>query len=232
MNFKFKAVIVLILTLIILVINSSFIYVQGQVDMFEKLLSNSNIEVSEYSVTATFNSDSQGMDACKEIIRKASTTLGEMEYTVNDEDEFSNIIFSNEIYKGSITSTPYKDKNIVVITVIKKEKENRTKELKSKLSEILSHVNSRITYSQCIKGKILNNNLDEVNNFVMNELEQSKAKNINKAKLYNGYSIICNTNLYDSKKVGTMDVDFHCAVVKYSSGCYLVMGTPEITLDY
>jgi hypothetical protein len=155
-----------------------------------------------------------------------------MEYTVNDEDEFSNIIFSNEIYKGSITSTPYKDKNIVVITVIKKEKENRTKELKSKLSEILSHVNIRITYSQCIKGKILNNNLDEVNNFVMNELEQSKAKNINKAKLYNGYSIICNTNLYDSKKVGTMDVDFHCAVVKYSSGCYLVMGTPEITLDY
>ncbi len=232
MNFKFKAVIVLILTLIILVINSSFIYVQGQVDMFEKLLSNSNIEVSEYSVTATFNSDSQGMDACKEIIRKASATLGEMEYTVNDEDKFSNIIFSNEIYKGSITSTPYKDKNIVVITVIKKEKENRTKELKSKLSEILSHVNSRITYSQCIKGKILNNNLDEVNNFVMNELEQSKAKNINKAKLYNGYSIICNTNLYDSKKVGTMDVDFHCAVVKYSSGCYLVMGTPEITLDY
>ncbi|WP_017413505.1 hypothetical protein [Clostridium tunisiense] len=232
MNFKFKAVIVLILTLIILVINSSFIYVQGQVDMFEKLLSNSNIEVSEYSVTATFNSDSQGMNACKEIIRKASTTLGEMEYTVNDEDEFSNIIFSNEIYKGSITSTPYKDKNIVVITVIKKEKENRTKELRSKLSEILSHVNSRITYSQCIKGKILNNNLDEVNNFVMNELEQSKAKNINKAKLYNGYSIICNTNLYDSKKVGTMDVDFHCAVVKYSSGCYLVMGTPEITLDY
>lgn len=232
MNFKFKAVIVLILTLIILVINSSFIYVQGQVDMFEKLLSNSNIEVSEYSVTATFNSDSQGMDACKEIIRKASTTLGEMEYTLNDKDEFSNIIFSNEIYKGSITSTPYKDKNIVVITVIKKEKENRTKELKSKLSEILSHVNSRITYSQCIKGKILNNNLDEVNNFVMNELEQSKAKNINKAKLYNGYSIICNTNLYDSKKVGTMDVDFHCAVVKYSSGCYLVMGTPEITLDY
>lgn len=232
MNFKFKAVIVSILTLIILVINSSFIYVQGQVDMFEKLLSNSNIEVSEYSVTATFNSHSQGMDACKEIIRKASTTLGEMEYTVNDKDEFSNIIFSNEIYKGSITSTPYKDKNIVVITVIKKEKENRTKELKSKLSEILSHVNSRITYSQCIKGKILNNNLDEVNNFVMNELEQSKAKNINKAKLYNGYSIICNTNLYDSKKVGTMDVDFHCAVVKYSSGCYLVMGTPEITLDY
>lgn len=232
MNFKFKAVIVLILTLIILVINSSFIYVQGQVDMFEKLLSNRNIEVSEYSVTATFNSDSQGMDACKEIIRKASTTLGEMEYTVNDKDEFSNIIFSNEIYKGSITSTPYKDKSIVVITVIKKEKENKTKELKGKLSEILSHVNSRITYSQCIKGKILNNNLDEVNNFVMNELEQSKAKNINKAKLYNGYSIICNTNLYDSKKVGTMDVDFHCAVVKYSSGCYLVMGTPEITLDY
>jgi len=212
------------------VINSSFIYVQGQVDMFEKLLSNRNIEVSEYSVTATFNSDSQGMDACKEIVRKASATLGKMEYTVNDKDEFSNIIFSNEIYKGSITSTPYKDKNVVVITVIKKEKENRTKELKSKLSEILSHVNSRITYSQCIKGKILNNNLDEVNNFVMNELEQSK--NINKAKLYNGYSIICNTNLYDSKKVGNMDVDFHCAVVKYSSGCYLVMGTPEITLDY
>ncbi|WP_291569449.1 hypothetical protein [Clostridium sp. UBA4548] len=232
MNYKFKTVIVLILTLIILVINSSFIYVQGQVDMFEKLLSNRNIEVSEYSVTATFNSDSQGMDACKEIVRKASATLGKMEYTVNDKDEFSNIIFSNEIYKGSITSTPYKDKNVVVITVIKKEKENRTKELKSKLSEILSHVNSRITYSQCIKGKILNNNLDEVNNFVMNELEQSKAKNINKAKLYNGYSIICNTNLYDSKKVGNMDVDFHCAVVKYSSGCYLVMGTPEITLDY
>ena len=232
MKFKFKTVKVLIITLVILTFNTNFLYAKGQVDMFEKLLSNKNIEVTEYSVTATFKANSQGFDTCDIILNRVSTIFGEMEYTKTNEGEFNNIVFLNEDYRGTITSTAYNNENIFTITIIKKDKENKTKELKSKLSEILSHINSRITYSQCIKGKILNNNLDEINNYVMDTLEQGKVKNINRAKLYNGYSIICNTNLYSSKKVGAVDVDFHCAVVKYSSGCYLVMGTPEITLDY
>ena len=232
MKFNFKFIIFILLTLSITLTNKGFLYAKENNDIFNKLLSKGDVMVTEYSVTATFNSKENDDVLCKEIINRASNVLGNLEYTSTDENGLVTISFSSEFYKGSIVSRPYNGEFIVNVTIIKRENKNNTKELQGKLSEILSHVNSRMNYSQCIKGKILNNNLDEINKFVIDTLEQNKAENINTAKLYNGYSTICNAKLYNSKKIGGLDIDFQCAVVKYSSGCYLIMGTPEITLAY
>jgi hypothetical protein len=232
MKFRFKMLLTIVLTLIISISNSRFLFAKEKVDVFEEVFSNNNIEISEYCVTATFKTNLSKTQTWKDVLEKTSTILGDMEYTITDKDEFTNIVFINENYNGTINSTYYGGENIILITVNKKDNKNKTKELQGKLSEILSHVNSIITYSQSIKGKILNNDLDEMNKFVLDTLEKNKSENINTAKLYNGYSNIANTNLYNSKKIGNLDIDIHCAVVKYSSGCYLIMGTPEITLDY
>lgn len=232
MKLKFKFMIFILLTFSLALTNKGILYAKENNDLFNKLLSQDDIMITECSVTATFNSKEKDIILCKEISSNVSNILGHMEYTSTDENGLVTISFSNELYKGSIVSRPYNGESIVSITVIKKENKNNTKELQGKLSEILSQVNSRMNYSQCIKGKILNNNLDEMNKFVIDTLEQNKAENVNTAKLYNGYSTICNAKLYNSKKIGGLDIDFQCAVVKYSSGCYLIMGTPEITLAY
>jgi hypothetical protein len=229
---KFKVLLTIALTLIISVFNNSLLFAKENVDIFQEVFSNENIEVCEYSVNATFKASITETQLLEEILERTSTILGEMEYTITDKAGFTNITFLNENHNGIINSTHYDGENIITVTVIKKDNKNKTKELQGKLSEILSHVNSRITYSQSIKGKILNNSLDEMNKFVLDTLEKNKSENINTAKLYNGYSNVANTKLYNSKKVGDKDIDIHCAVVKYSSGCYLIMGTPEITLDY
>lgn len=232
MKCKFKVLLTILLTLVISISNNSIFLAKEKVDIFDVIFSNENIEVSKYSVTATFKTSFSDAGVSKDILNRICTILGNMEYTIEDKDGFTNIVFLNEDYEGTINSTSYDGENIITVTVIKEDTENKTKELQGKLSEILSHVNSRIIYSQCIKGKVLSNNLDEINKFVLDTLGQNKAENINTAKLYNGYSNIANTKLYNSKKIGNLDIDFHCAVVKYSSGCYIIMGTPEITLDY
>lgn len=232
MKFKFKVLLTIFLAFIISMFNNRYLFARERVDIFDEILSNRNIAVSKYSVTGTFKSSLSENGLVKDILQRTCTILGNVEYTVEYNNEFINISFVSEEYEGSINSTPYYGENIITVTIIKEDNENNTKELQGKLSEILSHINSRITYSQSIKGKILNNNLEEINKFVLDILDENKAKNINTAKLHNGYSTISNTNFYESKKVGNMDIDFHYAVVKYSSGCYLIMGTPEITLDY
>lgn len=232
MQSKIKIMVIIILALSITMLNVDFLYAKERVDIFDMMLSQDNIVVTEYSVTATFASDEVNTEVCKDIFDRVRANLGDMEYTNSSKGEFSSIEFADSIYTGIITATPYNEQYIVTITISKKDTNNKTKELQGKLSEILSHVNSRISYSQCIKGKILNNTLDEVNKFVIDTLKKNKAENINTAKLYNGYSTISNTKLYDSKNIGGKDIDFSCAVVKYSSGCYLIMGTPEITLAY
>ena len=97
---------------------------------------------------------------------------------------------------------------------------------------ILSPISSKVEYSLYVKSKILNGTIDETRDVVLKQLYLNKAQNIDEVEISNGYSIISNTNLYDKEIILGEEIDFNCAIVRYSSGCYLIMGTPVIRITY
>ncbi|MEG1256488.1 hypothetical protein [Clostridium sp.] len=229
-----KLLIITMLALTVINFNNKISYGNDNVDMFKEVLKNVDVSTEEYMVEGSFYSEEKPENIYNNIIKNIENIMGQVEFKNEDSNSFK-ISFNNKDYNGKIIILPYKQGYEVVLSIsicglnldIDEEEQ-----LSGRISEILSPINSSVEYSLCVKSKILSNTIEEVKDTVLNQLKLYKAQNIDKVKISNGYSIISNTNIYDEKIILGKAIDFNCAIVKYSSGCYLIMGTPEITVTY
>lgn len=154
--------------------------------------------------------------------------------TVNEIERLNKELLEN--YKmiclnSSENSLEFYDKNkLIHVFGHDKEKESKieieiisnNKEKNYKLMEDLTHLQnsngSKIRYFQYIKGKI--NSVDSGINNIKNN---SNLKNIEIIEIYNGY---VGTAEYNKRN----KISF--AINNYDTGCYLIIGTPEIFATY
>lgn len=229
-----KLIIMIACTLIIVTLNDKTFYGRDNVDMFNEILKVVETSTEEYVVEGSFYSNESKEDTYNKIILNIERVMGQVSGNYKGTSSFI-IDFNNKKYNGIVSMIPYKDEYNVVLSIsicgsdldIEDERQ-----LKSKITEVLSPLSSRLEYSLYVKSKILGNTIDEVKDAVLGQLKLYKAQNIDKVNISNGYSIISNTSLYEKKVILGKDIDFNCAIVKYSSGCYLIMGTPEIKVTY
>lgn len=229
-----KLFIMLMLTLFIVIINDKTFYGGNNVDMFNEILKNVESSTEEYVVEGSFYSDENKEDIYNNIVINIEKVMGQVNPQYNGDNSFE-IDYNNKKYSGCVSMIPYKGGYNVVLNIsicgFNLEIEDE-KQLRSEITEVLSPISSVAEYSLYVKSKILSNTIDEVKDEVLNQLKIYNAQNIDEVKISNGYSIISNTNLYEKKVILGKDIDFNCAIVKYSSGCYLIMGTPEIKVTY
>jgi hypothetical protein len=140
--------------------------------------------------------------------------------------------FGKDNLKGYIETIHYENHNIVTINLVKKDDKNSLKELKDKLEQCLNNKKVNVKYFMYLKSKMKDDNIQYANKNIVKLLKYYGAVNINTVSLQNGYSTTAYTKRYEPIESNGKKMDFNYAVCKYSSGNYIIIGTPEIIVTY
>lgn len=231
----YRKLFVEVLVLIFILISSKEIfYGYDKSTLLDGIFKNVDSSVQEYNIVGSFYTKYTKEDVYKEIINKIENIIGQVDINSEDICKFTINKRENE-YVGNISIFPYKNEYKVVLSISicgENLNDSDKSELKTKVRKVLSDFSSNVEYSLCVKSKILNNTIDEVRSIVHNNLRLFEIENTDEVKLNNGYSIIGYTGSLNKRIILGKNIDFNCAIVKYSSGCYLIIGEPEITINY
>lgn len=223
-----------ILTMLFILVSSSNFYGYEQRDIVEEILKSIEVSIKEYKAVGSFYTVKSKDEIYEDIVEQLINVSGQVE--INSEDKYKfQINNSKNKWLGDILILPYKDEYKVTLSISIYGENldiDERRKLETKVRKVLSIYGSDVEYSLCVKSEITNNTMDEVKEVIINNLSLFKSKNTDEVKINNGYSIIGNTGRYNKRTILGNDIDFNCAIVKYSSGCYLIMGEPEITISY
>lgn len=225
----------IIINVLIIIFASGIFYVKPNTDIFKVLINDMNGKIEQFNVTAEFYSNNDDKSMYIDLLDRINFDFGQVNYKITENDSVITIDFTNEKYDGKIELYKIQEKLKGKVSIIENGSNleySNLEKLKVKISNALSYIDNSIEYSQCIKVKVSKGTIDEYKDLVLDTLSVSESQNINTVKIYNGYSILADTGLYKKKNIFGTDIDFQCALVDYSSGCYLIMGSPEITLAY
>jgi hypothetical protein len=126
----------------------------------------------------------------------------------------------------------YENHNVVTVNIIKHDNSNSLEDLRNKLEKYIGNKYSNVRYFQYLKCKMQSGDVYSTNKQILKLLKDHRASNINTIDLENGYSTTAYTKQYDSIQSNGKLIDFNYAVCKYSSGNYIIIGTPEILVTY
>lgn len=219
----------LISTIILLM--TGFSLTKKNSDIFEDILKRTNSCPEEYGITAEFTTDENRENICDDILKMLDFYDGWYTNTLNTEQAYC-VEFRKNNVSGYIETMHYENHSIVTINIIKKDNKNSLEELKNKLQECLEDKKVTVKYYMYLKSKMPNDNIDLTNKEILRTLKEDGATNINTISLQNGYSTTAYTKRYDSIESNGEKIDFNYAVCKYSSGSYIIIGTPEIMVIY
>lgn len=231
----YKKIFIGILTVLFIVISEgNNFYGYGQRNIAEEILKGTEVSIKEYKVVGNFYTYESKDKVYDEIINGMINIIGQVKINQEDKNKFE-MNYGENRCTGDISILPYKDKFKATLSIsicgenLKFQEKNI---IKTKVMNVLSIFGSNVEYSLCVKSKIMNDTIDEVKNTIIENLRIYKAENTDEVKINNGYSIVGYTGMYNKKVILGKNIDFNCAIVKYSSGCYLIMGEPEITISY
>ncbi|MCY6369813.1 YwmB family TATA-box binding protein [Clostridium ganghwense] len=230
---KNNKLIILLLIVCAMLLNYKISYAYKKIDIFNSILSETNGEIVEYGLKARFKTYKNGQESCNYFLDKIN--INSTNYKIKGSKDKSNycIEFSDESSKGYIEFLRGKDKNTVVIQILKKDNKNELLKLKNEIKDISSPISDdEIIYYQYLKAKLPCNNLDEMNKKIVYLLKNKGTENLHSIKINNGFSTSAYTKRYKPIKNKGKFMDLNFALCKYSSGNYIVIGTPEIVMSY
>lgn len=221
--------VLLIFTIIALM--SGFSLANKNSDLFDDIVKRTNSNIVECGITAEFTTDENREDICNYILKKLDFYDGWNTNVLKSQEAYC-VEFGKNNVNGYIEIMYYENHSIVTINIVKKDSKNSLEELKSKLQQSLSDKNVNVKYFMYLKSKMPNDNIKFANEEILKLLKQYGVININTISLQNGYSTTAYTRKYDSIESNGEKVDFNYAVCKYSSGSYIIIGTPELIITY
>lgn len=223
--------VLIIITSIIVISLNNFSSARKNTDLFNEILILTNSTTTEYGITSTFNTESSNDDIPNYVL-KSFGFCGKFDKKELKDRRGYCIEFGDNYLNGYIETIKYEDHNVVTVNVVKRDNKNNLEDLKNNLQKCLKDKKINAKYFEYLKAKSTNVNIEEINNQVLSLLKNYRAVNINTISLENGYSTIAYTKNYDSIQSNNKTIDFNCAVCKYSSGSYVIIGTPELIVTY
>lgn len=210
---------------------NDFSKAQKNIDLFNDILMITNSSTVEYGITSTFNIEENNDDVINCILKKFNF------YDKLNKRELKNakgycIEFGDNNTNGYIETIRYENHNVITVNIVKEDSENNMEDLKTKLQECLKDKKINAKYFQYLKAKAASKDIEDINNKILTLLKSHRAANVNTINLENGYSTTAYTKQYDSIQSDSKMIDFNYAVCKYSSGSYVIIGTPELIVTY
>ena len=200
-------------------------------DLFDDILKKTNSKTIEYGVTAVFSTDENRESVCNDILKKLDFYDGWNTNVLKNEQAYC-VEFGKNNINGYIEIMHYENHNVVTINIVKKDDKNSLGELKNKLQLCLADKKVSVKYFMYLKSKMENNDIEITNKEIVKILKGNGVTDINSVSLENGYTTTAYTKRYDSIESNGKLIDFNYAVCKYSSGSYIIIGTPEIIVTY
>lgn len=208
----------------------NFSFAKKNTDIINEIVVETEASVTEYGVRSCIKTDNDGETFSLEIFRKLNI-WGLNTNVVKDKNLFC-IEFNNESINGYIENMKYENYNIVTINIIEKGTVNGIAKLRTAIEKALGDYSSKAKYYQYLKAEIPNKDISKTNENIKNLLKGYGAVNINTIDIDNGFSTIAYTKRYPVIRNNGKYMDFNYAVCSYSSGNYIIIGTPIIISTY
>jgi len=236
----------IVLSFIILQINVKLTSAQEKVNLFDAILLQTKAKIVEYGLKTTFTTTEDSEQVCNYLIESLELNSKEIKLNSSEDENSYCIEFSGVNIQGYIEGLKYSNKalkhdneNNITINISKIGKENGLVSLKNKVRDSIGNRGKDIKYFQYIKARIGDisakagiENIYGVNDGIIKLLNLRGAENIETVNLNNGLSTIAYTKKYDEKVTNNKLIDFNYAICNYSSGRYIIIGTPEIIITY
>lgn len=149
----------------------------------------------------------------------------------NDNTYCINIIGTN--INGYIESTRKSSGYSINLELIIRDSKNNLDNLVSEIKNIDLFKNNGVKVFRYMKVKAENTeNIEIINNKIIDFLKSRHAGNISTIKLNDAYSTTAYMGNEDYIVRGNKAADINIAVCRYSSGTYIIIGTPEIIISY
>jgi len=232
----------IVLSIIILRVNVKFINAQEGVNLFDEILFVSKSKAVEYGLKTSFMTDENPKEICNKLIESLELNNKGIKLVRTEDEDSYNIEFSGINIEGYIEGLKYNnealkndEKNNITINISKKMNENGLEALKNKVMNSIEGQGKDIKCFEYLKAKIDNSSslaVDDINDAIIKNLKSHGAKNIDTVSINNGLSTIAYTKKYDEELIGNKLIDLNYAICNYSSGRYIIIGTPEIIIAY
>lgn len=200
-------------------------------DLFKDILKNTDSKVVESGIKVVFTTDKSRENVSDDILKSLDFYDGQSDLVLKNEQTYC-VEFGKNNINGYIEIMQYENHNVVTVNIVKYDNKSSLEELRNKLQKYIGSKYSNIKYYQYLKCKMQSGDIYTVNKQILQLLKNHRASNIDTVDLENGYSTTAYTNQYDSIESNGKLVDFNYAVTKYSSGNYIIIGTPEILVTY
>lgn len=239
MKRKSIALLCIVLSLIILQINIRVSSAQEEVNLFDEIILQTKSKTVEYGLATSFKTIEEPKEVCNYLITALELNCKEIKLNYIENESSYCVEFSGKNVEGYIDAIRYYNDNVIKINISKTGNENGLVPLKDKVSDAIGYRGKDIKYFQYLKAKIQESNTNEgiesiyaVNQRIIEVLKNNGSKNIETVSIKNGLSTVAYTKKYQEKVNNNKLMDFNYAVCNYSSGRYIIIGTPEIITTY
>ncbi|SKA81237.1 TATA-box binding [Clostridium sp. USBA 49] len=223
---------ILVLILIILFggINKNLSFAKKNINFFNEILTKVNGSVEEYGIKTVVNTKEDSENYCNKILK--SLNLKDVITNITKESNIYCIEFRNNNIYGYIESTKGDSYNTVTLNIIKKGSTNGINSLEKLVDNALGENYNKAKYFQYIKAQIPSKDIYKTNKDIEVLLKDNGVKNIDTVKIENGYTSTAYTGKYPVIKNNGKYIDFNYALCSYTSGNYIIIGTPIIIETY
>lgn len=239
MKRKSISLLCIVLVLIILQVNIRVSGAMKEFNLFDEILLQTNSETVEYGLKVSFKTLEEPKEVCDYLINALELNYEKTKVSYLENEISYCIEFSGEGVQGYIESMVYNDENVIRINISKIGNENGLELLKNNINNTIGYRGKDIKYFQYLKAKMQNINtntgiesLCATNEGIIKILKHNKSKNIETVSINNGLSTVAYTKRYEEEVINNKLIDFNYAVCDYSSGRYIIIGTPEIITTY
>ncbi|OFI01405.1 hypothetical protein CLOACE_21570 [Clostridium acetireducens DSM 10703] len=215
----YKVLISIFTMFIIFLISFNNSHAKNGSEIFEEIIKCTNSHIEEYEMCVEIKSNNEDVFKdilnyiykCRFIQTRNKTNINIYEFKKNNM-----YLYIESIKNGN--------NSIVKIKIKEKGRDKEILNIKKDIKDILYKKNINATYCECVKAKT-ENSIEDINKMVLDLINKNGFKNIETVKIYNGYSTVASTG-------NLKDTNFNCAVCKYSSGNYILIGIPQINISY
>lgn len=225
-----KIIVFLAFILISTISFTNFSHAEKNIDLFNDILSTVKGSTVECGIKVSFEIEEDGKKYCMDLLNKLNINTSNIKIT-KGENSYS-LEFNKNEEKGYIECISYDNHNVVTLNILSYCNENNLSFLKAEVQKAIMKSDKDMDYFLYLKAKVAEDNISEINYKVEALLKQNNAKNINSVKLENGLSTVAYTKQFKPMKNDGELMDLNYAVCSYSSGNYIIIGTPIIIEAY